>query len=743
MIDSSIRTSASSPEEPLTPARLMRIARKHVAIVAACCVTVVALTLFWTLGQSRIYRSEALIRLDPDPPKPLGGRVELVQEPSNYWSHREFYESEYRVMRSMRVAVATVNALGLNADPTFLRIKVADRSKFKPVPVADAANILISRVSVEPVKESSLVVIRYEDTDPKRAQQILNAIVHSYLSQNLDATTVISTDALEWLNTQLEHLKVDLEKSEVALNDFRQKNNVLSISLEDRHNMIAAQLEQLAKQRTDLKVKMFELAARDAELEKLKSSEPDQVPATELLQSQVLSKLRIDYSDAKRDLDEIQANLGANHPKVLAAQAKVETLANAIHGEIGNIKGAVRRDLNAVRVEVSDVEKTEEELQKQAHELQAFEVPYNQLARTKDENAKIYGLVLERTRETELTRVMHFNNVRVIDEPDEPRVPYKPNTALNLMVGLLLGIFVGVGTALMRELADRSLKTPNDVESDVGVPCLGLLPEISPKRRKRRRVSTTPVKLLDRDLIVAHHPEGGVAEAARAIRTNLTFMSPDRPYRSLLVTSAVPVEGKTTVSCSLATVLAQSGLRVLLVDTDLRRPRLHRTFQLPNDVGVTMVISNQATIEDSVRQSGIPNLFVLTSGPLPPNPAEILQSEQFERLTKELLKRFDRVVYDSPPILPVTDAAILSRSVDGVVVVARAFSTPKTAARQSVKQLLDVRAHVIGLILNAVELDRSDYREYHYYYKRDGYYSSAKPEATEKPHFDTSPSPPA
>lgn len=724
MTDTPTSTADSSNDEPLTFGRMLLIARKHLALIVACWVAVVAVTLFWTLGQPKIYRSAALLRLDPDPPKPLGTRVELLQESGNYWSHREFYESEYRVMRSMRVATATVNALGLNADPNFLRVKVTDRSKFKPVSVSDAAQILIGRTSVEPVKDSSLAIIRYEDTDPKRAQQILNAIVHSYLAQNLDATTVMSTDALEWLNAQLEHLKVDLEKSEVALNDFRQKNNVLSISLEDRHNLIAAQLDQLAKQRTDLEVKMFDLAARDGQLARLKSTEPDKVPATELLQSGVLSKLRTDYSDAKRDLDETQANLGASHPKVLAAQAKVETLAKAILAEIENIKGAVRRDLAAVRAQIGDVEKKEDDLQKQAHELQAFEVPYNQLARTRDENAKIYGLVLERTRETELTRVMRFNNVRAIDDADEPHSPYKPNTPLNLGVGIILGILVGLGTALARELADRSLKTPSDVESYVGVSCLGLLPEISSGQRSRRRVRGPVTKLLDRDLIVAHHPEGGVAEAARAIRTNLTFMSPDRPYRSTLVTSAVPEEGKTTVACSLATVLAQSGLRVLLVDTDLRRPRLHRTFQLSNDVGITMVISNQATLDDSIRESTIQNLWVLTSGPLPPNPAEILQSAHFERLTKELLQRFDRVIYDSPPILPVTDATVLSHAVDGVVVVARAFRTPKTAARQGVKQLTDVKAHVIGLILNAVELERSDYREYHYYYKREGYYSS-------------------
>jgi capsular exopolysaccharide synthesis family protein len=332
--------------------------------------------------------------------------------------------------------------------------------------------------------------------------------------------------------------------------------------------------------------------------------------------------------------------------------------------------------------------------------------------------------------------------VRVIDEAQEPSGPYKPNAPLNLAAGFVLGLALGLVAAALREWSDRSLKTPAEVETIIGVTCLGLLPEIARNKRRRSREVVLGA-LNDRDLVVARHPEGGVAEAARAIRTNLTFMSPDRPYRSILVTSAIPEEGKTTVACSLSTVLVQSGLRVLIVDTDLRRPRLHRTFKLPNDLGVTMAISNQAPIDECIRESSIRNLWVLTSGPLPPNPAELLQSDRFAALARELYSKFDRVVFDSPPILPVTDAAILSRLVDGVVVVARAFSTQKSAARQAVKQLLDVKAHVIGVVLNAVDLGRHDYREYHYYYKRDGYYSSPEaPRLVDPPADGASASPP-
>jgi len=714
------RHAAVGDEFAMTPARVLRTARKYLPLVLACLVGVGLLTTFWSLGQRKIYRAETLLRLDPDPPKPLGQKVELVSGSSSYWNHREFFESEYRIMRSMRVAIGAVRALGLHSDPGFLDAK--DREHFKPVAPEEAAGLLISRLSVEAVKDSSLAVLRYEDTDPKRCQVILTTVARVYLAQNLEANTTVSTNAVEWLNGQLDHLKVDLEKSEVALNDFRQKNNVLSISLEDRHNMITAQLEQIAKEMTALEIKRFDHAARYSELASIKSKDPMKVGATELLQSVVLNSLRVSHSEQARNLDELVANLGENHPKVLAAKAKLETTADSIRAEIVNIQSAAAKDLRSLDRQIGDLKKKDEDIQKQAHELQAFEVPYNQLERTKKHNEKIYGLVLERARETDLTRMINFNNIRVVDEPIVPKSPIRPNVPVNIVVGCLLGLGLGVALALLRELTDRSLKTPAEVEA-MGVSCLGLLPEIEKAHRPRRSNKTSkPTLLGERDLIVAARPDGGVAEAARAIRTNLAFMSPDRPYTTLLLTSAIPEEGKTTVACSLSTVLAQSGLRVLLVDTDLRRPRLHRTFRKSNDLGVTMAISGQAPIEECIQETDIPNLSVLTSGPIPPNPAELLDSIKFKELTIELRRRFDRVVYDSPPILPVTDAAILSQLVDGVVVVSRGFSTQKAAVRQALRLLKDVKSRLVGVVLNAIELSRHDYREYHYYYKRDGYY---------------------
>jgi capsular exopolysaccharide synthesis family protein len=719
-----IGPAADSP--PLTIWYALRIARKHLALFLAISTATTALAIFASLAATRVYRAEALLRLDPEPPRPLGSKVDLVSsQQGSYWNRREFYETEFRVMKSRRVATAVVRSLGLNADPDFLGINKRNHATFQPVDINAAADALIGRISLEPVKDSSLVSLRYEDTDPKRCERVLNALVRVYLAQNLDATTSMSTNAVEWLNSQLETLRGGLEKSEVALNDYRQKNNVLSISLEDRHNLIASELEFVAKEITTLEIKRIEIGARNIELRAVKVDDPMVVGASELLQGPVLSALRTSYAEERRAVDELVPMYDVGHPKLASAQAKLDSTKKLIATEVNNIQTASDRDLRAVSRQIADLKVKDADIQKQAHELQSFEIRYNQLQRDKQNNEKIYGIVLERTRETELTRMMNFNNIQVVDEAIQPKVPIRPNVPASVAFGAVVGILLGMAAGAARELADSSLKTPADVENILGLPCLGLLPEMaaSKGRSRSRRAGKGQPYSPDRDLLVAAHPDGGVAEATRAVRTNLMFISPDRPYRNVLVTSAVPEEGKTTVACSLAIVLAQGGHRVLLVDTDLRRPRLHRTFRVANDVGVTLAIAGQLPLDDCIRATEIPNLFVLTSGPIPPNPAELLQSERFAALTRTLADKFDRVVYDSPPILPVTDAAIISRLVDGVVAVVRGFKTQKSAARQAMRQILDVNGHIAGVVLNAIDLTRHDYREYHYYYRRDGYYT--------------------
>jgi capsular exopolysaccharide synthesis family protein len=349
----------------------------------------------------------------------------------------------------------------------------------------------------------------------------------------------------------------------------------------------------------------------------------------------------------------------------------------------------------------------------------------------------MYNTLLERMKEADLARMMNVNNVRLIDAPILPKSHIKPLTLVNVGIGALIGLVLGLGLAILREQLDSSVKTPADIEEKLGLTFLGMLPSLEEEGpakvlgRPRRRPELQRKPGDDPALYVHQRPLSGVAEAARSLRTNLMFMSPDKPFRMLLVTSSAPTEGKTTVACGIAIAMAQAGHRVCIVDCDLRRPRIHRVLGRPGSDGVTSVLVGEATIDDVITPAKagpagteIPNLWCIPAGSPPPNPADLLHSEAFKKLLKELGERFDRVIIDSPPLAAVTDSAIISTLVDATIFVIRAQATSWQLARQGLRALHDVDSRIAGAVLNAVDFRNGDYSYYYqqyYYYRREGY----------------------
>jgi capsular exopolysaccharide synthesis family protein len=396
--------------------------------------------------------------------------------------------------------------------------------------------------------------------------------------------------------------------------------------------------------------------------------------------------------------------------------------------QVRNIKGAAEHDLAMIRMREGSENALYNSSRKRAVDLNMQEIQYHRLDRERDQNEKLYQFLLERLKEADLARMMRANNIRIIDPGAEPNIPIRPKLSLNVAGGLVAGLIFGILLAWLREQLDATLKMPEDVEQKLGTTFLGLLPEIgtdSPLKAVVPRGQKRPAAQIDSpELLVHKRPLSGFAEAARAVRTNLMFISPDDPIRRILVTSAAPTEGKTMVACSLAIALAQGGLRVCIVDCDLRRPRLHRVFDRVGDAGITNVLLGEATLDEVEKPTVVENLWSIPAGPMPPNPADALHSERFRKIIHELGERFDRVVIDSPPLVAVTDATILSKICDGTIFVVRAFKTSKFLCRQALRSLRDVDAPLLGAILNAVDLNKHEYtyNYYHYtYYKRQGY----------------------
>lgn len=713
---------------------LWNAVRKHWVMIAIVSTAVAFAFAFYTLGQTKIYEAEATLLFDPQPPRPLGNQVQgVVDVGGEYWNNKEYYKTQIWVIQSQRVASQVVSELGLNKDRAFIEnLKPGSSSNGSEVALNDAAKILRARLSVETVRDSRLAVVRYQDADPSRAQRILTALIDTYAQNNLDDAQAAMNSAAEWLGGQIDSLKGQLESSEMALHDYKKQKNILSVSMDDQSNMLRGEMQQLNGALTSVQTRCQEISARRKELRKINPAEPSNIPSTELLSSPLLQQLRGQYLDAASARQVLLASgKGEEHPQVTAAQAKIDAARNALMAEVQNVQRAIDHEYNVATSEMGGLQGLLEGAKQRALDLNLLEIEYNRLRRSKDNNEKLFGVVTERSKENDLTRMLRINNIRVADRPLLPKRPVSPNVPLNIASGIAVGLALGLAAAIGREQMDRSIKTPDDVERELGLTFLGLLPSVQgadagptygKRSRRKRSVDPDALPVTAPELIVHERPTSGVAEAARALRTNILFMSPDRQFRTLLVTSAAPSEGKTTVACCIAIAMAQAGRKVALFDCDMRRPRVHRVFGKTNDVGITTALIEPDSIDEIIRPTQIPNLSIVTTGPLPPNPAEILHSEAFHKLLRTLSERFDHVVIDSPPVAPVTDAAILSTRVDATILVVRAFQTSKELARRAVRSLRDVGIRNVGTVLNAVDFERREYGYYqYYYYRREGY----------------------
>jgi capsular exopolysaccharide synthesis family protein len=710
----------------------LKVLGKHWVTMASCVIFAGGVALLYSKSESKIYEATTMLEINPHADQPLGEKDDgssLDMGAGLYWDTREYYETEYKIMTSDRVLRTVARDLGLATDAEFLGLKGRPTA---PLPEDTIVDALRGRLMVDPVKNSRLVLLHVDDTDPKRAQRICDAVASAFIEQNLQNAITATSDAVVWLNGQLDHVKEDLDQNENALHKFKQENNLPSTSINETSNMLRLEMQDLDTTLTHTRTHREELLARHAELEKVLSNSTDQLPSSELLASGYLQSLRLQYEEAVKERDALVAEGKLdNHPLVKRASERVNDTKSALLAEVKNIKGAVERDLAIVTREETGESALFEASRKQAVDLNMKEIEYHRLDRAREQNEKLFELLLSRMKEADVARMMRVNNIRVVDHASEPKAPIRPRTMVNLGLGILGGLLLGIALGWGREQLDNSLKTPDDLEQRLGVTFLGLLPEMAEdgdKKGKGRRRRRAPVTSLSPELIVHEQPLSGIAEAARSIRTNLLFMNPDKPYRKILVSSAAPSEGKTTVACSIAIALAQGGQRVCIVDCDLRRPRIHRIFDRSGDAGVTNVIVGNATVDEVAKPTLVTNLWSVPAGPTPPNPADMLHSERFKKFLSDLGDRFDRVVIDSPPVVPVTDSAIISTLVDGTVFVVRAFSTTRHLGHQGLRALRDVDSPVIGAVLNAVNLNRREYNYYYqYYYHREGYRSTPNP----------------
>jgi capsular exopolysaccharide synthesis family protein len=439
------------------------------------------------------------------------------------------------------------------------------------------------------------------------------------------------------------------------------------------------------------------------------------VTLQEIINSHVVQQLKLKLSDLKQEEAELIKRYMPEHPKAVAVRERLNMVRGDLESEIDRILKSLEGEYKQAIDTEARLGKAIEEVKQEALELNKKEIDYNRLRRERDNNQALYDMVLKREKEASLSRMLKVNNVRRHEAAREPLRPVRPRVALNMLVALILGLLGGVGLAFLVDDLDNTVKTQQQVENLLGLSFLGVIPSIHGENKKAM------MQVADRDHYLIENPRSSVAECCRTIRTNLLFMSPDRELKLLLITSGGPREGKSTVAVALATTMAQAGSRVVVIDSDMRRPRLHKSFGLLNEKGLSTAILGDTRLDQAIQHTTVPGVDLLPCGPIPPNPAELLHTDNFRQILQQLSATYDRVLFDSPPVGAVTDATVLGSMVDGVILVVKAGATPWPAALQVKRRLTDVNARILGVVLNDVDLDSrragTYYQQYYYYYR--------------------------
>jgi capsular exopolysaccharide synthesis family protein len=704
-VEETSNEAPDAPEPSLDVMQYVRAVWRRKWLILGVMAVVMLVGLFHTLRQPKIYAANTSLIIDVAAPRVLDTEVKEVMgdERGNYWANKEYYQTQSEVITSRAVASRVVDRLGLRNDAAFLGVAGIqdEEARKKAMAAADPVSMVRSRITVIPSSNSRVVRIAVEDVDPKRAALLANEVAEAYIAENLALRLKTTEGASVWLEERMGELGSRASTSELDLYKFKRSADVLSLAATGKDGQQQPSTAKVAydsymSELIAVRTKMAAMQARvDAMRQLRKSASPDAEHWAEALPEAnegALRELRTKVLEQRTQCVELSERYLPEHPKMQECQGKLAVLQQELRRNLENLVRGAETDLAAARANERTLLERVEQAKAEAFALTEKEIAYQKLRREAENDQRLYEMVLKRFKELELSGQLRTSNVRVLDAALPNPVPVRPNTRSATMLFFLLGLMGGVAVALGLELLDASVANRADVEERLGLAFIGAMPPLLPEDGGSA------------DLYIHRHPRSQAAEMCRAIRTNLLFMSPDKPFRTVVVSSAGPSEGKSTVVINLGMVMAQTGSRVLLMDTDMRRPRLHKAFGVPDDRGVSSLVVGEGTLEGAIKSTDVPNLFVLPCGPLPPNPAELLHTRAFSELLGKLRERFDCVLLDSPPLGPVSDALVLSKQTDGILLVLKAGTTHREQAKRAIRSLRDVKARVIGALLNHVDL---------------------------------------
>ncbi|HLY63853.1 MAG TPA: polysaccharide biosynthesis tyrosine autokinase [Terriglobia bacterium] len=692
--------------------------RWEVLTVAFVVLTIVAI---YTFKMKPVYQATAQLEIDSE--SPLIQSLKDLSE--NLPTDEAFLETQVKVLQSDNLAWQTIQQLGLGQNPAFSSdaAKPSSRSLDPRILRGRLMKEFNNDVSIALVRNTQMVQVSFESTDPDLAARVANTLVNNYKDYDFHKKYDATREASGWMEQQLDETKANVEKSQEALVQYERANSIVNVS--DKQNVVEQRLSDLSR---DLSNAQSDREQKESLYEMVKAN-PDQVAL--LAQNELLQKLEEKYADLKSQYVDALGQYGTNFPKVQRLRDQVTEIQSLIDRERKRTVERIQSDYHAAVGREKLVSASVTEQKAEVGKINQLLIQHNMLQREFETNQLLYQSLNQRLKDAQVSAGLKATNIHVVDPAVSPSLPIRPKKSLNLLLGLMAGLLLGISLAVVLEgLEHTSIKTAEDVERLLPATCLALIPMAGSGANRygyglAKRGTTPPLQNHGVALSVLKDPTSPVAEAYRALRSAILFSTAPQPPQSIVVTSAQPHEGKTSTSVNVAAVLAQNGARVLIIDADLRNPGVARALGVTNRKGLSGVLTGAYGIDDAIERVGeAVNLWVLTAGPHPPNPAELLSSSKMESLMDELRQRFDHVVVDSPPVLLVTDATVLSTLVDGVLLVAESGVTPPGALIRAHRTLGIAGGRVLGVVVNKVDLRSGGYY-YGYYTKYYGAYYGA------------------
>ena len=710
------------PKEPHLLDYLI-ILKKHQWLVLSFLLTVVTVVTIATFKMKPVYVAAARVEVDREAqsiqPFPDSNSYDDYVDSENY------IETQTKILQSETLALQTIKSMDLGRYPEFggrpntFIIPHAGVTSQRPAILGS----FLGSLSIQRIKDSRLIEVRFEAQDPQLAAQIVNGHLQNYIEANFRSKYDATQQASNWLSAELEELRIKVEKSEAAKIAYERENQIWTI--DEKQNITTQKLSDINKALTDAQT---DLVQKQALYQIAKGGDVDQLP--DIRNNAYLSELLKRQADLGEQYVDASAQFGPNYPKVQRITREKKEVDDAIARAKQNVEASIETDYKTSRERVELLSAALEAQKGDANDMSEKLVQYHILEHDAESNKQLYDGLEQKLKEAGITAGLRSSNIRIVDPALVPSYPARPQKAKNILLAFLIGLVGGVGLAFLREYLDNTVKSPDDVERLAGLPSLAVVPSLphllgASHSRKLLTDGQGDEQESRVEIVSFIKPKSQVSEAFRALRTSLLLSQADHPPQVILVTSALPREGKTTSALNLAVTLAQLGDRTLIVDSDLRKPGIRRALGLTvgRDFGLSSYLAGVSSLDEVViTHPQIENLSALTTGPIPPSPADLLSSHRMRDAITYLRQKYKFIVIDSPPIMAATDAVILSALTDGVLLVVRSGETPKEAFTRTRDLLHAVKCRLLGVVLNAVDSSAPDYYySYRYYPYAYGY----------------------